>query len=65
MREQEYIEFEDCTLVRQTEKAGLFKNEEWAEAQWIPWSQALIAMGERDLFISRNGSVTKKNWNTK
>lgn len=35
---QEYIEFKDCKLVRQTEKAGLFEIEDQGQF-WIPWSQ--------------------------
>ena len=37
--DQEYIEFEDCKLIAQTEKAGLFESPDWDEQQWLPWSQ--------------------------
>lgn len=35
---QDYIEFEDCKLIRQTEMAGLFEIGEQGQF-WIPWSQ--------------------------
>jgi len=38
MREQAYIEFEGCSLLAQTESAGLFRFED-GEEHWIPWSQ--------------------------
>ena len=34
---QEFVEFEDVTLIRSTEKAGLFEIE--GEEFWLPWSQ--------------------------
>lgn len=33
----EYVEFEDCKLLKSTDKAGLFKIEN--KQYWIPWSQ--------------------------
>ena len=49
--DQEYIEFEDCKLVAQTEKAGLFEIPDCDEAQWIPFSQV------SEDSISKNGET--------
>ncbi len=48
--DQEYIEFEDCRLIRQTEKACLVEIPDQGE-QWLPWSQ----VGEDS--ISKDGDV--------
>ena len=34
----DHIEVEDVTLLRQTEKAGLFEFDDGRQ-EWIPWSQ--------------------------
>jgi hypothetical protein len=54
----EYIEFEDCRLVRSTEKAGLFYMPEFGE-QWIPFSQVSDDSVDRD---GHTGSIFLTKW---
>lgn len=50
--EQNFVEFEDCKLVTQTELAALIEFPDEEESRWVPWSQ-ISDDGE----LEKNGDV--------
>lgn len=55
----EYVKLEDVTLIRSTDKAGLFDID--GNEHWIPWS--LIEENEEDVaFDHEQGTIHVANW---
>lgn len=53
----DYVEFENVTLIRSTEKAGLYRIDD--QQVWIPWSVIDEGSADRD---GQTGTIYVREW---